>query len=172
MKTRSTLMILASALFAVAATAGPAAGGGGHGHGEYAVGQPGKAAKVTRTVQVDMADTMRFTPSNFAVKQGETIRFVVKNSGKVKHEFVLGTEKEHKEHYAQMMKFPEMEHDEPNMVTIAPGKTGEVIWHFTKAGPVDFACLHPGHYTAGMKGLIKVADGKASSKEDGHAHKH
>lgn len=172
MKTRPTLMILATALFAVAATAGPAAGGGGHGHDEYAVGQPGKAAKVTRTVQVDMADTMRFTPSNFAVKQGETIRFVVKNSGQVKHEFVLGTEKEMKEHYAQMMKFPEMEHDDPNMVTVAPGKTGEVIWHFTKAGPVDFACLHPGHYDAGMKGLIKVAGGKASSKEDGHAHKH
>lgn len=172
MKTRNTLMTIATVLFAVAATAGPGAGGHGHGHDESAIGQPGQAAKVTRTVQVDMADTMRFTPANFSVKQGETIRFIVKNSGQVKHEFVLGMEKELKEHYAQMMKFPEMEHDDPNMVTVAPGKTGEVIWQFTKAGPVNFACLHPGHYDAGMKGLIKVAGGKASSKEDGHAHKH
>lgn len=171
MKTRNTLMTLATALFTVAATAG-GTHAGGHGHDESAIGQPGQAAKVSRTVQVDMADTMRFTPANFTVKQGETIRFVVKNSGQVKHEFVLGLEKELKEHYAQMMKFPEMEHDEPNMVTVAPGKTGEVIWQFTKAGPVDFACLHPGHYDAGMKGLIKVAGGKTSSKEDGHAHKH
>lgn len=171
MKTRNTSMTLATALFAVAATAG-GTHAGGHGHDESAAGQPGQAAKVSRTVQVDMADTMRFTPANFTVKQGETIRFVVKNSGQVKHEFVLGGEKELKAHYAQMMKFPEMEHDDPNMTTVAPGKTGEVIWQFTKAGPVDFACLLPGHYDAGMKGLIKVAAGKASNKEHGHAHQH
>lgn len=171
MKACNTLMTLATALFTVAAIAG-GTHAGGHGHDESAIGQPGKAAKVTRTVQVDMADTMRFTPANFTVKQGETIRFVVKNSGKVKHEFVLGVEKELNEHYAQMMKFPEMEHDDPNMVSVAPGKTGEVIWQFTKAGPVNFACLHPGHYDAGMKGLIKVAGNKAGSKEDGHAHTH
>ncbi len=172
MKIRHPLMIFATALFAVAATAGSQAGGGGHGHDESAAGQPGQAAKVSRTVQVDMADTMRFTPANFTVKQGETIRFVVRNSGQVKHEFVLGLEKDLKAHYAQMMKFPEMEHDDPNMVTVAPGRTGEVIWQFTKAGAVDFACLLPGHYDAGMKGLIKVTDGKTSSKEHGHAHQH
>lgn len=130
---------------------------GGHGHEGEDIGQPGVAAKVTRTVTVDMVDAMRFAPQKLTVKQGETIRFVVKNSGKVKHEFVLGTEAEHRRHYAQMMKFPEMEHADPNMVTVAPGQVGEVVWQFTKAGQVDFACLHPGHYDAGMKGAIKVA---------------
>ena len=121
-----------------------------------------------------MNDAMRFTPSSINVKQGETIRLVVKNSGKLKHELVLGTEKELKEHYEQMKKFPEMEHAEPNMVTLAPGQTGEVIWQFTKAGPVHFACLHPGHYDAGMKGRINVARAKVKPKasDDGHAHKH
>lgn len=56
-----------------------------------------------------------------------------------------------------MMKNPEIEHAEPNMVTLAPGKTGEVVWQFTKAGKVDFACLQPGHYDAGMKGVVNVA---------------
>ena len=130
---------------------------GGHGHEGEDIGKPGVAAKVTRTVVVDMVDAMRFTPEKLSVKQGETVRFVVKNSGKVKHEFVLGTEAEHKRHYEQMMKFPEMEHADPNMVTVAPGQTGEVVWQFTKAGRVDFACLHPGHYDAGMKGRISVS---------------
>ena len=171
METRNILLTLVVAFFAAAAAAGGnhAAGGG---HDDSAIGQPGQAAKVNRTVRVDMADTMHFTPANIAVKQGETIRFVVKNSGQVKHEFVLGIEKELKEHYEQMKKFPQMEHADPNMVTVAPGQTGEVIWQFTKAGPVNFACLYPGHYDAGMKGLINVAGSKANRKEDGHDHTH
>ncbi|MFX8090437.1 cupredoxin domain-containing protein, partial [Acinetobacter baumannii] len=88
-----------------------AADGHAHSHGDSdAIGVAGKAAKVTRTVNVDMTDNMRFTPSSLDVKQGETVRFVVKNSGGVKHEFVLGTQAELKEHYELMKKFPEMEH--------------------------------------------------------------
>ncbi|MDC7715065.1 cupredoxin family protein [Vogesella sp. LYT5W] len=133
--------------------------GGAHagGHDESAIGQPGKATNVTRTIQLDATDNMRFSAPLITVKQGETIRFVIKNLGKVKHEFSLGTEKELLEHYEQMKKFPDMEHDEPSKVSLAPGAKGEVIWQFSKAGTVDFACLHPGHYDAGMKGLIKVA---------------
>ena len=153
----------------VAQAAGQHAGG----HGESAIGEPGKAAKVTRTVKIEMSDAMRFTPSSIDAKQGETIRFVITNSGKVKHELVLGTEKDLKEHYEVMKKFPEMEHDDPNMVTVAPGKTGQVIWKFTKSGKIDFACLQPGHYDAGMKGAVAVAAGKAATKGDGHGkHKH
>lgn len=129
---------------------------GGHMHGTNAIGKPGVAAKVSRTVQIDMSDAMRFTPDLVTVRAGETIRFVVKNSGQLKHEFNLGTEKDLKAHYEMMKKFPEMEHDEPNIASVAPGQTGEVIWQFTKAGTVSFACLHPGHYEAGMKGAVKV----------------
>jgi uncharacterized cupredoxin-like copper-binding protein len=141
-----------------------AAGSHAGGHDDSAIGEPGKAAQVTRTVQIDMSDAMRFSPASIAVKQGETVRFVVKNSGKVKHELVLGSEKELKEHYEVMKKHPEMEHDDPNMVSLAPGKTGEVIWRFTKAGKLHFACLQPGHYEAGMKGRVNVAAGKAGDK--------
>jgi len=105
---------------------------------------------------VDMADTMRFTPAAISVKQGETVKFVIKNSGQVKHEFSLGTDAELKEHYETMKKFPDMEHDEPSKVSLAPGKQGEIIWQFTKAGEVKFACLYPGHYDAGMKGQVTV----------------
>ena len=165
-----TLRYAALVAITTLAAAGACASGthaGGHGHDDAdAIGQPGVTAKVTRTVKVDMADTMRFTPAHLQVKQNETVRFVISNSGKVKHELVLGTEKELKEHYELMKKNPEMEHDDPNQVSLAPGATGEIVWQFTKAGKIDFACLQPGHYEAGMKGSVNVskASGKAARK--------
>lgn len=155
------MIILRHAACAVLGTLGAASAyaSGTHAgsHTEAVIGKPGIAAKATRTVNVDMTDGMRFIPAIIEVKQNETVRFVVTNSGKLKHELVLGTEKELKKHYEEMKKNPEMEHADPNMVTLAPGKTGEVIWQFTKAGKVDFACLQPGHYDAGMKGAVNVA---------------
>jgi len=151
-----TLGLLAALLAAPPARAAGAADG--HGHDKASpIGVAGVPGKQSRTINVDMTDAMRFIPDSVEVKQGETIRFVVRNSGKVKHEFVLGTEKELKEHDEVMKKFPEMEHDDPNMVTVLPGKTGEVVWRFSKAGKVDIGCLQPGHYDAGMKGAVKVA---------------
>ena len=39
---------------------------------------------------------------------------------------------------------------------VEPGKTGELVWRFTKADKFDFACLVPGHFEAGMQGKIAV----------------
>ncbi len=166
------------AAFALAVLGTPALASGTHAHGgghvhqdDSAIGAPGKAADVRRTVKVDMTDDMRFKPANIVVPEGQTVRFVVRNSGRIKHEFVLGTVEDLKEHYEAMKKYPEMEHAEENMVTVAPGKTGEVIWKFTRGGRVDFACLQPGHYEAGMKGQVVVAAQRRSN--DGHTdHKH
>lgn len=121
------------------------------------LGRPGDPAKVSRTVKVGMDDTMRFTPAAIPVKRGETIRFVVTNNGRLKHEMVLGTLTELKEHAAQMRKNPEMVHSDPNAVSVEPGKSGELVWQFTKSGNFDFACLEPGHFEAGMVGKIAVA---------------
>lgn len=143
---------------------------GGHGHDESAIGQPGVASATTRTVQVEMSDAMRFTPSSISARQGETIRFLIRNAGAIKHEFVLGTEKELKEHHDLMKKFPEMEHSDPNMITLAGGENGEIIWQFGKAGKIDFACLQPGHYDAGMKGKVMVAKSKAPAARHEHTH--
>ncbi|MBB1598450.1 plastocyanin/azurin family copper-binding protein [Variovorax sp. UMC13] len=155
---KHTFRNTALAALVALATAGASASGthaGGH-DADAAIGKPGVATKATRTIKVDMTDSMRFTPADLSVKQGETVRFVVKNSGQLKHELVIGTEKELKEHYEVMKKNPEMEHSDPNMVTLAAGKSGEIVWQFTKAGKVDFACLQPGHYDMGMKGAVNV----------------
>ncbi len=125
-------------------------------HEHQVIGKPGDPAKISRSIKVDMSDSMRFSPSSIPVKAGEVIRFVVKNSGKVRHEMVIGTAAELEEHAQAMAKFPNMEHDEPNQVTLEHGKTGTIVWQFDKAGKVDFACLQPGHFEAGMKGQVVV----------------
>ncbi|GAB7547732.1 cupredoxin domain-containing protein [Cupriavidus sp. 8B] len=160
MKFQLAAFVVATALSGVALASDSEPGWWhGHGHGGGGVtafGKPGDPKNVSRTINVDMTDNMRFTPAVITVKRGETIRFNVRNAGKVKHEMVLGTEGQLKEHYQMMMKMPEMEHADPNAITLDGGKSGEIIWQFTKFGTVPFACLQPGHYDAGMKGSVVV----------------
>lgn len=121
-----------------------------------AFGREGDPAKVTRTIRIRMADTMRFTPAQITVKRNETVKLVATNKGQVLHEMVLGTPEALKEHAELMKKFPEMEHEEAHMAHVKPGKTGEIIWQFTQAGSFQFACLVPGHFEAGMVGTVTV----------------
>ena len=123
---------------------------------EKAFGRTGDPKKVTRTIHISGDDSMRYSPSQITVRQGETIRFVVANQGKIFHEVVLGTMDELREHAEWMRKHPTMEHDAPYMVHLPPGKKGEMIWQFTVPGEFYFACLIPGHFEAGMKGSITV----------------
>lgn len=161
-----TALLLATA-FPVAALA---AGEHGHRHAmpashghmtaaEHAAmyGQPGDPKKVSRTVEVVLSDDMRFTPSAIDVKAGETIRFFVRNSGKVDHEMVLGQLDDLKAHAKEMQANPGMVHKEPNQVYLKPGQRGGMVWQFTQAGTVDFACTVPGHLEAGMVGKVNVA---------------
>lgn len=124
---------------------------------ETSFGRQGDPKQVTRTIRVDMYDTMRFSPEQIRVKEGETIKFVVRNKGKLMHELVLGTMDELKAHGEAMKKHPEMEHDEPFMAHVKPGRSESLVWQFTRAGNFHFACLLPGHFEAGMTGKIKVA---------------
>ena len=119
-------------------------------------GVEGDPAKVTRTFDVGMADTMRFTPAEVTVRRGETVRFVVRNDGEVLHEMVLGTKQSIADHAALMKKFPGMEHADANMAHVKPGLRGEIVWRFTRAGEFRFACLQPGHFEAGMVGKVVV----------------
>lgn len=123
---------------------------------ETAFGREGDPSRVTRTIALGMSDAMRFTPAEIIVKRGETVRFLVRNEGKLLHEMVLGTPEELKAHAELMKKFPDMEHADANMVHVKPGASGEIVWQFTQAGEFQFACLLPGHYEAGMVGKLRV----------------
>ncbi|MEO8599491.1 MAG: cupredoxin family protein [bacterium] len=121
-----------------------------------AAGKAGDLAKVNRIIGISMDDTMRFTPSQISVKKGETIRFSVKNAGKLSHEMVIDTMSELNEHAEMMRKMPGMKHAEPNTVSLAAGQRGDIVWQFDQTGMVDFACLVPGHMEAGMVGKVTV----------------
>ena len=120
-------------------------------------GIAGDLKAVKRTVTLTMDDKMRFAPDTLSFKEGETVRFIVKNQGKLLHEMVIGTRAELDAHAALMEKFPNMAHDEPYMAHVDPGKQGGLVWTFNRPGDFEFACLVAGHFAAGMKGRIKVA---------------
>ena len=162
--------LLMTTAFAIALT-GPAFAAGSHsgGHDDdhadkhaemMAVGKPGTAADVTRTIAVTMRGTedgdMIFEPDSFAFEQGETIRFEVTNKGELEHEFVIDNAEGNAKHKEMMAKM-DMEHDDPNSVRLEGGQSGEVIWTFANAGSFEFACLIPGHYESGMYGPIEVS---------------
>jgi uncharacterized cupredoxin-like copper-binding protein len=119
-------------------------------------GIAGERRTITRSITVDMTDAMRFTPDRIVLDEGDTVRFVVQNKGRMLHEMVIGTTAVLREHAALMARFPGMEHDEPYMVHVAPGKTGEIVWNFNRPGEFEFACLIAGHYEAGMRGTLTV----------------
>lgn len=119
-------------------------------------GVAGAASKVDRVVEVTMGDGMRFTPDSLQFREGETVRFVVRNTGRLMHEFVIGTRVENEQHAELMKRFPNMAHDEPYMAHVEPGKQGEIVWQFNRVGEFEFACLMAGHYSAGMLGRIRV----------------
>lgn len=158
---RRTLLIASGAL---------AWGGTARGHGEakhpksdtpvakeqQAWGIAGEARRVSRTVELRMLDTMRFVPDRLGVKLGQTLRLRIRNTGAMLHELVIGTPAALDEHAALMLRFPDMQHDEPWMAHVPPGKTGEIVWNFNRAGEFAFACLIAGHYQAGMLGRITV----------------
>lgn len=128
-------------------------------HESFSVGVPGNPKKPARTVEVVMREAdgrMLFVPDRVEVKRGEQIRFIVKNTGEVAHEFMLATTKENLKHAELMKKYPDMEHDDPNGKTVQPKQSTEILWRFTKRGEFEFSCLIPGHREAGMLGKVVV----------------
>jgi uncharacterized cupredoxin-like copper-binding protein len=127
-------------------------------------GIAGKPAQVIRTITLELSDAMRFTPDSLSVEEGDTVRFVIRNQGRMLHEMVIGTPAELASHAALMARFPNMAHDEAYMAHVASGKAGEIVWHFNRAGSFEFACLIAGHYEAGMRGTINVTPKQGAAK--------
>ena len=105
-----------------------------------------------RVVHMDMSDQLKFLPMDVPVVKGETIRFVLTNSGTVIHEFQVGP--------ADKVAADEVdgtivvEKDE-----LDAGSTHAVDYTFSGDGPYAYACHEPGHYEAGMKGTVTIVAG-------------
>ena len=159
----------------------------GHSHGETAATDDHHGASlkagviaqvVSRSITVNMDDKMRFTPSQIDVNAGETIRFVVTNSGRTAHEMVLGSDEDIRAH-AEAMKQAAAQgsahgSDHPHgtgaAIRVAAGQTGELVVTFAQATRLQMACLIPGHYEAGMRGTLEVKAAKADHDHSSHKH--
>jgi uncharacterized cupredoxin-like copper-binding protein len=157
---RTGIALVATLLLSASAWAGAGPAGHSHSHDEaFSAGVPGDPKKPARIVQVTMGEAdgkMIFTPDKIQVKKGEQVKFVLRNNGELEHEFILATTAENLKHGEAMKKNPDMEHDDPNGKRLAPKKTNEMVWKFTKAGEFEYSCLIPGHREAGMVGTVTV----------------
>jgi uncharacterized cupredoxin-like copper-binding protein len=124
--------------------------------GEGSAGHPGRAADADRSISIDANDT-GFSLDRIDVRAGETVRFVVTNTGKIDHEFSIATHAEHLEHRAMMAAMPNMKHHDADVITMKPGQTKDLIWKFGNASQLEFACDIPGHAEAGMTGTVAVS---------------
>jgi uncharacterized cupredoxin-like copper-binding protein len=153
---RSIVGVLALAAATQASAHGPDHAMGG--------GKPGDAGKVARVIDVVASDN-EFSLKSLQVKDGETVRFVVRNDGLDPHELLIGTKAAHAEH-RQMMKAMMQQQKQgghahamameahQSGVTVAPGKTASFVWTFARTPDLEFACDIPGHYEDGMHGPI------------------
>ena len=109
-----------------------------------------------KVVRIEVDDTMRFIPSNWEAQAGEPIRIVLVNKGTVEHELVIGSEKEIIAHAKEMANPNLSNHHHTNQISAKPGQQSELVWTFKEPGQYAMACFEPGHYEAGMKGVIDV----------------
>ena len=103
-----------------------------------------------RIINISASDLMKFSKEKIVVSEGEKIKFVVSNNGKINHEFTIGTIDEINSHHKKMTNMPNMTHNSPNSITISPNSKKELFWSFKKVKNIRIACLINGHYQAGM----------------------
>ena len=112
-------------------------------------GSPGFVAGTTaapRVVRIVANDQLRFFPDVVTVKAGETITFEVTTMGMAVHEFMVGPA-------ADVAADTE---GTPEIADIGMMATKSLTFTFSGSGPFAFGCHAPGHYEAGMRGVIVV----------------
>ncbi|GLU32480.1 hypothetical protein WKR88_28640 [Trinickia caryophylli] len=148
LQSAATLAALALALSAALATP-TAQADAGH---RFPFGSTADARAVTRTIHVQANDQMQLVFDSDDIRRGDVVAFVVRNTGSAPHEFGVADEAGQAAHQQEMMAMPGMQHDDPNVVSLAPGETKTLIWRFADVRDprLVFACNVPGHYQAGM----------------------
>jgi uncharacterized cupredoxin-like copper-binding protein len=103
-----------------------------------------------RMIVIRMDDKMEFVPSEVSVTPGETILFVLPNVGSsLTHEFQVGPADRVAQNQVDGQIVVEADKIEPHHVEY-------ITYTFGSAGPYAFACHEPGHYEAGMKGVVDL----------------
>ncbi|MEZ8889942.1 copper-binding protein [Vibrio sp. 10N.247.311.14] len=115
------------------------------------VGMPATGAKPDKVVHVLLSDDMKITFKNKVdIEPNDVVQFVVMNTGKIDHEFSIGSASEQLEHREMMKNTGNHAHDSGSTVTVKSGKAKQLLWHFHGDNNVELACNIPGHAEAGM----------------------
>ncbi|EKO3917346.1 copper-resistant cuproprotein CopI [Vibrio fluvialis] len=116
------------------------------------VGMSATGSKPTKVVHVLLSDDMKITfKKEVDIQPNDVVQFVIMNTGKIDHEFSIGSAKEQLTHREMMRSMNGQHmHDSGNTVTVQPGKAKQLMWHFQGDNHVEFACNIPGHAEAGM----------------------
>ncbi|CCN46845.1 putative Cupredoxin [Vibrio nigripulchritudo MADA3029] len=121
------------------------------------VGMPAKGAKPDKVVHVILSDDMTIKfKKEVNIEPNDVVQFVVINTGKIDHEFAIGSLAEQEKHRAMMKEQGAHAHDTGSAVTVKPGKAKQLTWHFHGDTNVEFACNIAGHYEAGMVKSIQI----------------
>jgi uncharacterized cupredoxin-like copper-binding protein len=122
------------------------------------VGMPAAGAKPDKVVHVILADDMSITfKKDVTIKPNDVVQFVVMNTGKIDHEFSIGSMSEQLKHRNMMKTMASgHEHDSGSTVTVKPGKAKQLLWHFHGDNNIEFACNIAGHAEAGMVKSVKI----------------
>jgi len=106
-----------------------------------------------RTVELTIHHS-RFSASNLEVKEGEEVRFVVRNDDPIAHELIIGPMPVQLRHESGKEQWhPPI----PGEVSVALFSTAETSYVFDEPGTVWFGCHLPGHWDYGMQGRIAVS---------------
>ncbi|AVH32674.1 copper-resistant cuproprotein CopI [Vibrio fluvialis] len=116
------------------------------------VGMSATGSKPTKVVHVLLSDDMKITfKKEVDIQPNDVVQFVIMNTGKIDHEFSIGSAKEQLMHREMMRSMNGQHmHDSGSTVTVQPGKAKQMMWHFQGDNHVEFACNIPGHAEAGM----------------------
>lgn len=115
--------------------------------------RPAQAEDRMRTVEVTIHYS-RFDPSALSFEPGTTVRFEIRNTDPIDHEFILGDEDVQAVHE----RGTEAHHAaRPGEISVPAGTTRITTYTFTESGTLIYGCHLPGHYAYGMRGTVTVA---------------
>ena len=110
------------------------------------------AAAAERTVDVTIRHS-RFLPATLDFSPGTTVRFVVRNTDPIDHEFIVGNEAVQARHQTGT----EPHHGAiPGEVSVPAGGQATTTYTFSEPGTIFIGCHLPGHYAYGMRGSVRV----------------
>lgn len=120
-------------------------------------GGASRAESFDREIRITTTDALRFEPATLTASPGETVKFVIRNDGRVDHEFAIGSSK-----FQSEMAESAGGHgggrqgdtpDAGEVVEVSAGETATLVYTMPDDAPT-YACHVDRHDRSGMTGTV------------------